>query len=72
MSVLSASFRSEWVHKPLVVDEWGGGICPSREIIPKKSGFGVGGLSTGSKPLLEMGAPVRFVVHDSLAQMPGM
>lgn len=57
VSVLSASLLSERVHKPLIVDECGSGICPSRETIPRKSGFGVRGLSAGSKPPLQMGAP---------------
>ena len=52
MSVLSVSFLSERVQKPVRVDERGDGICPSREMVHSKSGFGKGGLPTGSKPPL--------------------
>lgn len=53
------------------MDGCGDGICPSGELIRSKSGFGKGGLPTGSKPLPQTGASVRFVVNGGLPRMPG-
>lgn len=71
MSVLSLSFQSERVHKPVTVDERGDGICSRRERIPSKSGFGNGGLPAGSKPPLQTGAFARSVVNGGLSGTPG-